>query len=109
MNFIRKHSSTMKDNGLTNPAARLFSNPAGMSCVDKSDGLQATCAPEAHMPNIDSNTQNIKCQGMLCTAPGDYGSMVNEQVGSSGWENGEELGNTWQSRNAFSYGRCRHF
>jgi cobalamin biosynthesis Mg chelatase CobN len=31
MNFIRKHSSTMKDNGLTNPAARLFSNPAGMS------------------------------------------------------------------------------
>ena len=32
MNFIRKHSSTMKENGLTNPAARLFSNPAGMSC-----------------------------------------------------------------------------
>ena len=32
MNFIRKHSSTMKDDGLTNPAARLFSNPAGMFC-----------------------------------------------------------------------------
>jgi hypothetical protein len=32
MNFIRKHSSIMKDKGLTNPAARLFSNPAGESC-----------------------------------------------------------------------------
>ena len=37
---------------------------------------------------------------------GDYGSMVNERVGSSQWENGSELGDTWASRNAFSYGRC---
>ena len=36
---------------------------------------------------------------------GDYGSMVNERVGSSQWENGSELGDTWASRNAFSYGR----
>ena len=36
---------------------------------------------------------------------GDYGSMVNERVGSSGWEDGAELGDTWASRNAFSYGR----
>lgn len=36
---------------------------------------------------------------------GDYGSMVNERVGTSEWENGEELGATWASRNAFSYGR----
>lgn len=64
MNYIRKHSSAMTDQGLTNSAARLFSNPAG-----------------------------------------DYGSMVNEQVGTSEWESGEELGSTWQARNAFSYGR----
>merc|ERR1712176_1544785 len=36
---------------------------------------------------------------------GDYGSMVNERVGSSNWEDGRELGDTWVSRNAFSYGK----
>lgn len=36
---------------------------------------------------------------------GDYGSMVNERIGSSQWEDGSELGDTWASRNAFSYGR----
>lgn len=36
---------------------------------------------------------------------GDYGSMVNERVGASTWDNGDELGATWASRNAFSYGR----
>ncbi|PSC71131.1 protoporphyrin IX magnesium chelatase [Micractinium conductrix] len=64
LNFIRKHALAMKAQGLANPAARLFSNPAG-----------------------------------------DYGSMVNERVGASNWEDGDELGNTWVSRNAFSYGR----
>lgn len=54
----------MREEGLANPAARLFSNPAG-----------------------------------------DYGSMVNERVGASNWEDGKELGDTWASRNAFSYGR----
>ncbi|EIE25813.1 hydrogenobyrinic acid a,c-diamide cobaltochelatase, partial [Coccomyxa subellipsoidea C-169] len=63
-NFIRKHVLSMGDTGLTNPAARLFSNPAG-----------------------------------------DYGSMVNERVGAGNWESGQELGDTWASRNAFSYGR----
>lgn len=36
---------------------------------------------------------------------GDYGSMVNERIGASNWEDGKELGDTWASRNAFSYGR----
>lgn len=54
----------MASEGLSNSAARLFSNPAG-----------------------------------------DYGSMVNERVGASNWEDGKELGDTWASRNAFSYGR----
>jgi magnesium chelatase subunit H len=64
MNFVKKHSAAMAAQGLTNPTARLFSNPAG-----------------------------------------DYGSMVNERVGASNWEDGDELGATWASRNAFSYGR----
>ncbi len=29
LNFIRKHALAMKAQGLSNPAARLFSNPAG--------------------------------------------------------------------------------
>ena len=31
--------------------------------------------------------------------------MVNERVGASDWDSGAELGTTWESRNAFSYGR----
>ena len=63
----RKHAQSMRGSGLQNPAARLFSNPAG-----------------------------------------DYGSMVNERVGAGNWDSGQELGDTWASRNAFSYGRCVH-
>ena len=36
---------------------------------------------------------------------GDFGSLVNDQVVDGNWESGDELANTWQSRNAFSYGR----
>lgn len=36
---------------------------------------------------------------------GDFGSLVNDQVTDGNWESGEELGKTWESRNAFSYGR----
>lgn len=32
LNFIRKHALVMKAQGLSNPAARLFSNPAGEHC-----------------------------------------------------------------------------
>ncbi|MEM9220154.1 MAG: magnesium chelatase subunit H [Cyanobacteria bacterium P01_F01_bin.150] len=37
---------------------------------------------------------------------GDFGSLVNDQVVDGNWESGEELGNTWQGRNTFSYGRA---
>ena len=36
---------------------------------------------------------------------GDFGSMVNERVGSGDWEETEELAATFQTRNSFSYGR----
>ncbi len=63
-NFIRKHAQTLQAQGVENPSARLFSNPAG-----------------------------------------DFGSLVNDRVTDSNWETGEELGQTWCDRNAFSYGR----
>ena len=31
--------------------------------------------------------------------------MVNERIGTSDWESGDELGQTWAARNSFSYGR----
>jgi magnesium chelatase subunit H len=36
---------------------------------------------------------------------GDFGSLVNDQVVAGNWETGDELGQTWAGRNAFSYGR----
>jgi magnesium chelatase subunit H len=36
---------------------------------------------------------------------GEFGSLVNNRVTDSSWETGDELGGTWKSRNAFSYGR----
>ena len=42
---------------------------------------------------------------LFSNPPGDYGSMVNERVGTSEWEDGRELGDTWAARNAFSYGK----
>merc|ERR1712238_409367 len=64
MNFIKKHTLDLANDGVERPAARLFSNP-----------------------------------------PGDYGSMVNEVVGSGDWDDSASLGETWKSRNVFSYGR----
>ncbi|HEY9826610.1 MAG TPA: magnesium chelatase subunit H [Stenomitos sp.] len=64
LNFIRKHALALQAQGVDNPAARLFSNPAG-----------------------------------------EFGSLVNDRVTDSSWESGDELGDTWKSRNAFSYGR----
>ncbi|MEM1308075.1 MAG: cobaltochelatase subunit CobN, partial [Cyanobacteria bacterium P01_H01_bin.153] len=37
---------------------------------------------------------------------GDFGSLVNDRVTDSNWESGNELGETWQGRNVFSYGRA---
>ncbi|MBN3873347.1 magnesium chelatase subunit H [Nostoc sp. JL33] len=54
----------------------------------------------------------LKAQGvenasarLFSNPAGDFGSLVNDSVVDGNWESGEELGNTWQSRNVFSYGR----
>ena len=36
---------------------------------------------------------------------GEFGSLVNDRITDSSWETGDELGDTWKSRNSFSYGR----
>lgn len=42
---------------------------------------------------------------LFSNPPADYGSMVNEQVAESTWEQGDELAATFVSRNAYVYGR----
>jgi magnesium chelatase subunit H len=63
-NYIRKHYLSLKERGIENSFARLFSNPAG-----------------------------------------DFGSLINDRVIDGNWESSEELANTWQNRNVFSYGK----
>lgn len=43
---------------------------------------------------------------LFSNPPGDYGSMVNEVVGTGDWSESEALGEQFVSRNSFSYGRA---
>jgi magnesium chelatase subunit H len=61
---------------------------------------------------IRRHALTLKAQGvenasarLFSNPAGDFGSLVNDRVVDGNWESGEELGNTWQSRNVFSYGR----
>lgn len=54
----------------------------------------------------------LKAQGienssarLFSNPAGDFGSLVNDRVTDSNWETGDELGQTWEGRNTFSYGR----
>ena len=58
-----------------------------------------------HALNMESKGLENPTARLFSNPAGDYGSMVNERVGASNWDDGEELGSTWVSRNAFSYGK----
>lgn len=73
-------------------------------------------AAEAEEPDdqnfIRKHALELKAQGVEHTSArlfsnpaGDFGSLVNDRVTDSNWESGDELGETWQGRNTFSYGR----
>ena len=74
---------------------------------------RAADADEAEDQNfIRKHALALKAQGvenasarLFSNPAGDFGSLVNDRVVDGNWESGEELGNTWQSRNVFSYGR----
>ncbi|MBF2008152.1 MAG: magnesium chelatase subunit H [Chlorogloeopsis fritschii C42_A2020_084] len=74
---------------------------------------RAAEADEPEQQNfIRKHALALKAQGvenvsarLFSNPAGDFGSLVNDRVNDGNWESGEELGNTWQSRNAFSYGR----
>ncbi|MBC1222537.1 magnesium chelatase subunit H [Nostoc sp. UCD121] len=74
---------------------------------------RAADADEAEDENfVRKHALALKAQGvenasarLFSNPAGDFGSLVNDRVVDGNWESGEELGNTWQSRNVFSYGR----
>ncbi|MEH2329389.1 magnesium chelatase subunit H [Nostoc sp.] len=74
---------------------------------------RAADADESEDQNfIRKHALALKAQGvenasarLFSNPAGDFGSLVNDRVVDGNWESGEELGNTWQSRNVFSYGR----
>ena len=59
-----------------------------------------------HATDLASRGVQRPAARLFSNPPGDYGSMVNERVGAGSWEDSAELGDTWASRNAFSYGRA---
>ncbi|MCX7594565.1 MAG: magnesium chelatase subunit H [Fischerella sp.] len=75
--------------------------------------LRAAEADEPEDQNfIRKHALALKTQGvenasarLFSNPAGDFGSLVNDRVTDGNWESGDELGNTWQSRNVFSYGR----
>jgi magnesium chelatase subunit H len=61
---------------------------------------------------IRKHALSLKAQGvenpsarLFSNPSGEFGSLVNDRVTDSSWESGDELGDTWRSRNSFSYGR----
>jgi cobalamin biosynthesis Mg chelatase CobN len=84
--------------------------------VDLLDDLferAATAEGESEDMNyIKKHANKLKEQGedrptarLFSNPAGDYGSLVNERVGNGEWEQEEELGETWASRNAYSFGK----
>lgn len=67
--------------------------PSSMNFIKKHSSTLAETGVERTAARLFSNP------------PGDYGSMVNEVVGTGDWEDEASLGETWTKRNAFSYGR----
>ena len=75
--------------------------------------LRAAEAEEPEDQNfIRKHALALKSQGvenvsarLFSNPAGDFGSLVNDQVIESNWESGDELAQTWTSRNGFSYGR----
>jgi magnesium chelatase subunit H len=58
-----------------------------------------------HVRDMEKDGLENPTARLFSNPSGDYGSMVNERVGASNWDDGAELGDTWVSRNSFSYGR----
>lgn len=75
--------------------------------------VRAAQAEESEEQNfIRKHALALQAQGienssarLFSNPAGDFGSLVNDRVVDGNWESTQELADTWQKRNAFSYGR----
>jgi len=58
-----------------------------------------------HVRELEGRGVENPTARLFSNPAGDFGSLVNDRVTDSNWEQGEELASTWRDRNAFSYGR----
>jgi len=58
-----------------------------------------------HAAELSSEGVERPAARLFSNPPGDYGSMVNEVVGTGDWDDPGSLGEIWRDRNVFSYGR----
>jgi len=54
----------------------------------------------------EGETDEAATARIFSNPPGEFGSMVNERVSDGSWEDEGELGETWASRNSYSFGRA---
>jgi len=54
---------------------------------------------------VEDGVKERPAARLFSNPPGDYGSMVNEVVGTGEWDDDASLGETWKGRNVYSYGR----
>lgn len=106
---------------IDHPRIDVFANLSGIfrdsfvNIIELLDDLfqRAATADEAEDLNfIRKHALALKTQGienasarLFSNPAGDFGSLVNDRVTDANWESGDELGQTWQGRNTFSYGR----
>jgi magnesium chelatase subunit H len=106
---------------LDHPRLDIFANLSGIfrdsfvNIIELLDDLfqRAANADEPEDLNyIRKHALALQAQGienssarLFSNPAGDFGSLVNDQVVDANWESGEQLGETWQGRNGFSYGR----
>lgn len=108
-------------NDIDHPRIDVLANLSGIfrdsfvNVIELLDDLfqRAALADEPEDRNfIRKHTQALTAQGienasarLFSNPAGDFGSLVNDRVTDANWESGDELGQTWQGRNTFSYGR----
>lgn len=106
---------------LSHPRIDVLGNLSGIfrdsfvNVIELLDDLfrRAAAADEPEEQNfIRKHARVLQAQGvenssarLFSNPSGDFGSLVNDRVTDANWESGEELGDTWQGRNTFSYGR----
>lgn len=106
---------------LTHPRIDVLANLSGIfrdtftNILELLDDLfqRASAADEPSEQNfIRKHTLTLQAQGvshasarLFSNPAGDFGSLVNDQVVEGNWDSDNELAQTWQKRNQYSYGR----